>query len=55
MTWNDKFEGVEEFAENLEEKGRSLVVIIDPHIKVDKYYFLYKQALEKGKNLFLYI
>lgn len=45
MTWNSNFEDIEDFAEQLEEKGRNLVVIIDPHIKVDYRYFLYSQAL----------
>jgi len=49
MTWNKNFEDIEDLMENLEEKGRNLVVIIDPHIKNDKYYFIYEEALRKSK------
>ena len=55
LTWNDNFDGVVDFIEQLDDKNRNLVVIIDPHIKVDKNYFLYREALEKGmfQNLLL--
>lgn len=49
MTWNKGFEDIEDFLEILDEKGRNLVVIIDPHIKNDNYYFLYQGANEKSK------
>ncbi len=32
----------------LEEHGRKLVTIIDPHIKKDDNYYVYKEAREKG-------
>jgi alpha 1,3-glucosidase len=49
MTWDSgKFGGVSEFLHTLGDKGRSLVVIIDPHIKVDSYYFLYSDAVANG-------
>ncbi len=50
MTWNNDFDGIEDFIENLDDKNRNMVVIIDPHIKVDKNYFIYKQALEKSRK-----
>ena len=28
--------------------GRKLVTIIDPHIKRDEGYYIYKEAMEKG-------
>jgi len=48
MTWNENFDGIEDFIEILDEKNRNLVVIIDPHIKVDSSYFVYKKAIEKS-------
>jgi alpha-glucosidase (family GH31 glycosyl hydrolase) len=52
MTWDIKNFGIiSDFLENLKTKGRSLVVIIDPHIKVDTYYFLYKNAIANGNNV----
>ena len=33
---------------NLEAHGRKLVTIIDPHIKKDDNYYVYKEAKEKG-------
>lgn len=48
MTWNKNFEDIEDFLEVLDEKGRNLVVIIDPHIKQDDSYFVYKGANEKS-------
>lgn len=48
MTWNHNFEEIEDFLEVLDEKGRNLVTIIDPHIKSDDSYFIYKGANEKS-------
>lgn len=48
MTWNKGFEDIEDFLEILDEKGRNLVVIIDPHIKNDNSYFLFQGANEKS-------
>ena len=50
MTWNKNFYGIEDFVETLDEKSRNLVVIIDPHIKVDSSYFVYKGAYDKSKK-----
>ena len=36
---------------NLSSKGRKLVTIVDPHIKRDDNYIIYKEA--KDKNLFI--
>lgn len=47
FTWNSDFDGIEYFLKNLEKKGREVVLIIDPHIKVDKKYFVYAEALKK--------
>ncbi len=49
MTWNNNFADIEVFLDILEEKGRNLVVIIDPHIKSDDSYFVYEGAYKKGK------
>jgi alpha-glucosidase (family GH31 glycosyl hydrolase) len=48
MTWNTNFNKIEDFLEKLEEKSRNLVVIIDPHIKVDKSFFVYKGAYDQS-------
>ena len=34
--------------ENLAASGRKLVTIIDPHIKKDSNYYIYKEGQEKG-------
>lgn len=50
MTWNVNFiNEIEDVLDHLEEKGRNLAVIIDPHIKTDTNYFLYSDAVNKGK------
>lgn len=49
FTWNPKeFSDPLEMVHNLTEKGRKLVVIIDPHIKRDPNYFLHNDATSKG-------
>ncbi|XP_066464644.1 neutral alpha-glucosidase C isoform X2 [Eleutherodactylus coqui] len=49
FTWDqDKFSNPVKMQENLQEKKRKLVVISDPHIKVDPKYTLYSEAKEKG-------
>jgi alpha-glucosidase (family GH31 glycosyl hydrolase) len=48
MTWDRKFDGVYEFLDIIKDKGRNLVVIIDPHIKIDRNYFIYNDAIENG-------
>lgn len=48
MTWNQNFDGVEDFVETLDDKNRNMVVIIDPHVKTDKSYFVYSEALGKS-------
>jgi alpha-glucosidase (family GH31 glycosyl hydrolase) len=53
MTWNTNFNKIEDFIEKLDEKSRNLVVIIDPHIKVDKSFFVYKGAYDQS-NLIIY-
>ena len=44
FTWNENFKGIDKWMEIYQKKGREIVVIIDPHIKVDKKYFLYDKA-----------
>ena len=34
--------------DNLAASGRKLVTIIDPHIKKDTSYYIYKEAHDKG-------
>ncbi|KAM8921252.1 neutral alpha-glucosidase C [Pelodytes ibericus] len=49
FTWDpDKFPDPIRMQEKLQENKRKLVVISDPHIKVDPDYTLYAQAKEKG-------
>ncbi|KAG8560581.1 hypothetical protein GDO81_015038 [Engystomops pustulosus] len=49
FTWDkEKFPNPVKMQENLREKRRKLVVISDPHIKVDPKYKLYAEAKEKG-------
>lgn len=49
FTWDvRKFPNPLEMVHNLTEKGRKLVVIIDPHIKRDTGYFLHNEATNMG-------
>uniref|UniRef100_A0A8C3TZV8 Glycoside hydrolase family 31 N-terminal domain-containing protein n=1 Tax=Catharus ustulatus TaxID=91951 RepID=A0A8C3TZV8_CATUS len=49
FTWDkQKFQNPRKMQEHLRKKKRKLVVIVDPHIKVDPSYTLYAQAKEKG-------
>ncbi|XP_027673962.2 neutral alpha-glucosidase C isoform X1 [Chelonia mydas] len=49
FTWDKKkFQHPERMQELLKRKKRKLVVIIDPHIKVDPMYTLYSEAKKKG-------
>jgi alpha-glucosidase (family GH31 glycosyl hydrolase) len=48
MTWDSKFEGVANHLTTLEQKGRNLVVIIDPHIKNDENFQLFAKAKDKS-------
>ena len=50
MTWDSKFDGLANHLLNLEQKGRNLVVIIDPHIKNDENFQLFSKAKEKSIN-----
>jgi alpha 1,3-glucosidase len=50
MTWNSKFDEIEQFLKELDKKNRNLVVIIDPHIKRDRDYTIYREALKHGKS-----
>lgn len=49
FTWdNEQFPNPIGMQDYLNSTGRKLVVIIDPHFKVEKGYFLYDEATEKG-------
>lgn len=49
FTWDEnKFSDPIEMQKNLTKKGRKLVNIVDPHIKRDDSYYVYKEAREKG-------
>ncbi|KFU83540.1 Neutral alpha-glucosidase C, partial [Chaetura pelagica] len=49
FTWDKKkFQNPRKMQEHLRKKKRKLVVIVDPHIKVDPTYTLYSQARDKG-------
>lgn len=52
FTWDHaKFPNPEDMVANLSSKGRKLVTIVDPHIKRDDNYHIYKEA--KEKNVFI--
>ncbi|CBY08906.1 unnamed protein product [Oikopleura dioica] len=47
FTWDPvKFPSPEKMIENVASKGRKMVTIIDPHIKVDNNYYIYSGAKE---------
>ncbi|PJB11261.1 MAG: glycosyl hydrolase [Flavobacteriales bacterium CG_4_9_14_3_um_filter_40_17] len=49
FTWNKEyFPNPKKMIDELSEKGFKTIVIIDPGIKIDKYYNIYQQALENG-------
>ncbi|XP_037249368.1 neutral alpha-glucosidase C isoform X2 [Falco rusticolus] len=49
FTWDKKkFQNPRKMQEHLRKKKRKLVVIVDPHIKIDPTYTLYSQAKDKG-------
>uniref|UniRef100_A0A8C0A0T5 Glycoside hydrolase family 31 N-terminal domain-containing protein n=1 Tax=Anas zonorhyncha TaxID=75864 RepID=A0A8C0A0T5_9AVES len=49
FTWDKKkFQNPKRMQELLRKKKRKLVVIVDPHIKVDPMYALYSQGKDKG-------
>ena len=48
FTWDvHKFPHSEEMVKNISAKGRKMVTIVDPHIKRDDNYFVYKEALDR--------
>jgi alpha 1,3-glucosidase len=51
FTWGPGYTHPESLTEKLGTEGRKLVAIIDPHIKVDESYSVYKSASDK--NLFV--
>jgi alpha 1,3-glucosidase len=53
FTWNkETFPKAKEMLETLLKEGRKLITIIDPHIKKDDKYFVYKDAIEKKLFVF---
>jgi alpha 1,3-glucosidase len=51
FTWDHQlFPKPLEMIDKLKEDGRHLVVIIDPHLKVDTGYNIYNEAMERGKS-----
>ncbi|XP_029891272.1 neutral alpha-glucosidase C isoform X2 [Aquila chrysaetos chrysaetos] len=49
FTWDKKkFQNPRKMQEHLRKKKRKLVVIVDPHVKIDPTYTLYSQARDKG-------
>ena len=49
MTWNsDAFPNPDGLLRSLDGKGRKLVTIVDPHIRVDESYSLYSSLAQKG-------
>jgi alpha 1,3-glucosidase len=48
FTWDHKtFPKAKQLLAELVQEGRKLVTIIDPHIKIDEEYFLYKEIIDK--------
>ena len=48
FTWaNDKFPNPEEMVNHIAVKGRKMVNIVDPHLKRDDNYKIYKEAKDK--------
>ncbi|KFD54232.1 hypothetical protein M513_05009, partial [Trichuris suis] len=48
FTWDPvKFANPDEMIKNISAKGRKMVVVIDPHVKVDENWEFYKEAREK--------
>lgn len=51
FTWDpNKFGHAKEMIDNVASKGRKMVTIIDPHIKKDDGYMVYKDAKDLGKK-----
>lgn len=49
FTWNpDTFSDPIEMQANLSSTNRKLVVIVDPHVKIDEDYWVYSEALKQG-------
>lgn len=49
LTWDrSKFPDPEDMQRALAESGRKTVVIVDPHLKADPAWDVYKQAVERG-------
>lgn len=49
FTWDeDRFPDPTALQEHLAKRGRKMVVIVDPHVKRDKNYFVHKLAIEKN-------
>lgn len=49
FTWdNRKFPNPTRMLDHIESYGRKMITIIDPHIKVDNNYFVYKEGLNSG-------
>ena len=48
FTWdNQTFPEAKKMLEQLVKDGRKLITIIDPHVKQDDGYFLYREMIEK--------
>eukprot|EP00002_Diphylleia_rotans_P014810 TRINITY_DN287_c0_g2_i1.p1 TRINITY_DN287_c0_g2~~TRINITY_DN287_c0_g2_i1.p1 ORF type:complete len:902 (+),score=170.73 TRINITY_DN287_c0_g2_i1:48-2753(+) len=49
FTWDQRnFPNPQEMLAGVSSKGRKMVTIVDPHLKIDQSYSVYKQALDKG-------
>jgi len=52
FTWDHTaFPTPVEMIKKVNEKGRHMIVIVDPHIKIDPDYFVYKHAADNGMQL----
>lgn len=48
MTWDNRFfPNPMQLQEDIASRGRKMVTIVDPHVKRDSNYYIYKEASEK--------
>ncbi|KAF4757765.1 hypothetical protein FOZ63_023741, partial [Perkinsus olseni] len=48
FTWNETlFPDPKKMSEDIRDKGKEMVTIVDPHIKVSKSYFIYSSGVEE--------
>lgn len=54
MTWDlRKFPNPEKMQDNIAAKGRKMITIVDPHIKVDNGYSIYRFVIVLSYDLYI--